>query len=115
MSKNLRPDENSVDALRPGMSLNFPIIAAAPGEDDRTTGSDAEWITIDSGAQWLIMGNKDLLSNLKPLSSPQYFRIGNGELMQATHSGRLGQWDGILYSEECKFNLMPVHWQNKYE
>ena len=33
--------------------------------------------------------------------------------MQATHSGRLGQWDGILYSEECKFNLMPVHWLDK--
>ena len=63
-------------------------------------------------AQWPIMGNKDLLSNLKPLSSPQYFRIGNGELMQATHSGRLGQWDGILYSEECKFNL-TVHWLDK--
>ena len=29
MSKNMRPDETSVDALRPGMSLNFPIIAAA--------------------------------------------------------------------------------------
>ena len=33
--------------------------------------------------------------------------------MQATHSGRLGQWDGILYSEECKSNLMPVHWLDK--
>ena len=52
---------------------------------------------------------------MKPrwMLSPQYFRIGNGELMQATHSGRLGQWDGILYSEECKFNLMPVHWLDK--
>ena len=48
--ENLQPDETSVDALRPGMSLNFSIIAAAPGEDDRTTGSDAEWNTINSGA-----------------------------------------------------------------
>ena len=51
--------------------------------------------------------------HIKPLPSPQYFRIGNGDLMQATHSGRLGQWDGVLCSQDCKFNLMPVHWLNK--
>ena len=72
------------------------------------TGSETEWITIDSGAQWPIVGNKELLPDIKPLPSPQYFRIGNGDLMQATHSGRLGQWERILYSQDCKFNLMPI-------
>ena len=50
---------------------------------------------------------------LSPLPSPQYFKIGNGDLMKATHSGRLGQWKGVLYSKDCSFNLMPVHWLRK--
>ena len=100
------------DDLPPGMSLNFPIIASSASEEDRTTGS-AEWIIIDSGAQHPLVGNKDLLTELKLLQHPQYFKTGNGDLMKATHSGSLGRWKGVLYSKDCSFNLMPVHWLRK--